>query len=220
MSAVSLREKLFAQYQDFERTDGSSVISPEGFERLCNDLGFDMAKIEPLVLMWKLGCTELGTVSYTSWQESLAAMNASSTSQLRKATDGAVQKMATDAQMYKTFYRRMFDYLKPGKQKTISADFAKGVLPVIKRADNKVFDKFVLFLDAHSEKVKTINRDQWQSLLELSQVMDSSLSQYSKDDAWPALFDEFADWVQKQPAETEAEAEADSQGGGSDMVVQ
>ncbi|KAJ1838472.1 hypothetical protein LPJ73_007068 [Coemansia sp. RSA 2703] len=122
MSAGNLREKLFAQYQDFERTDGSSVISPEGFERLSNDLGFDMAKIEPLVLMWKVGCTELGTVSYASWQDSLAAMNVSSTSQLRKATDEAVKQMATDAQMYKTFYRRMFDYLKPGKQKTISAE--------------------------------------------------------------------------------------------------
>ncbi|KAI7824162.1 hypothetical protein BX661DRAFT_145088 [Kickxella alabastrina] len=147
----SYLEQWFAQYQDFERTDGASVIMPDGFERLCTDLGYDMANIEPLVLMWKLECSELGMVTYDKWESSLKAMN-----------------------------------------------FAKDILPVIKTQDNRLFDKFVNFLDSDSEKYKTINRDQWQSLLALSKSMDSNLTGYSKEDAWPALFDEFADWVQKQ----------------------
>ncbi|KAJ2234458.1 DCN1-like protein 5 [Coemansia sp. RSA 485] len=195
---VDMSEELFAQYQDFERTDGKNMIGPEGFERLSTDLGYDMSRIEPLVLMWKLGCTEMGTVPYENWTQSLSSMGASNLDQLKKAVDSAVSKLESDQKVYKQFYRQMFDYLKTGKQKVISVDYAKDILPVIKGAKDTLFDRFVAFLDANSEKIKTINRDQWQSLLELSRSMDDSLSGYSKEDAWPAMFDDFAEWVQNQ----------------------
>ncbi|KAJ2724403.1 DCN1-like protein 5 [Coemansia sp. Benny D115] len=198
MSKQQFIEEYFAQFQDFERTDGSSTIMPDGFEKLCTELGYDMSDIEPLVLMWKLGGSELGVVSFDEWQSGVSSLGASSAAELRKAVDGVVAQLAVDVSLYRAFYRRMFNYLKAEKQKTISAEAARDILPVIKAKDNEVFDKFVAFLEASSDKVKAINRDQWQSLLELSRTMDGSLAGYSKDDAWPALFDDFAEWVQSQ----------------------
>ncbi|KAJ1813161.1 hypothetical protein LPJ75_003311 [Coemansia sp. RSA 2598] len=190
-----MTEQLFSQYQDFERTDGKSLIGPEGFERLSTDLGYDMSQVEPLVLMWKLGCTEMGTVPYENWSQSLTSMRVGSLDQLRKEIDSEIDRLKSDKKEYQQFYRKMFDYLKTGKQKVISVD---DILPVIKGADNALFDKFVAFLDANSERIKTINRDQWQSLLELSRTMGDSLADYSKEDAWPALFDDFAEWEHSQ----------------------
>ncbi|KAJ2838608.1 DCN1-like protein 1, partial [Coemansia erecta] len=117
-----MSEQLFSQYQDFERTDGKSLIGPEGFERLSTDLGYDMSQVEPLVLMWKLGCTEMGTVPYENWDKSLTTMGVSNLDQLRKAVDSGVSQLASNQKVYKQFYRQMFDYLKTGKQKVISVD--------------------------------------------------------------------------------------------------
>ncbi|KAJ2816971.1 DCN1-like protein 5, partial [Coemansia erecta] len=68
------------------------------------------------------------------------------------------------------------------------------VLPVI-TGNNWVFVQFVKYLEAKSDSIKAISRDQWQSLLELSKSLNTDLANYSQDDAWPAMFDKFVVWM-------------------------
>ncbi|KAJ2127914.1 DCN1-like protein 5, partial [Coemansia sp. RSA 788] len=77
---------------------------------------------------------------------------------------------------------------------------AVAVLPVV-TGNSWVFEKFVKYLQANSDSIKVISRDQWQSLLELSKALSPDLSNYSNEDAWPAMFDGFVDWAKNTKPE-------------------
>ncbi|KAJ2849212.1 DCN1-like protein 5 [Coemansia brasiliensis] len=192
MVAGNELQKWFNENQ--EHKDGRAVIMPEGFERLCEALEFDMDGIEPMVLLWQLNGVELGTVELEGWEKGLDEMGVRDLSGLKMAIENTVEAFKTNSELFKTFYRKMFDYLRQDKQKSITAEYAVAVLPVI-TSNMWVFEKFVEFLKANDDKIKTISRDQWQSLLALSRNLEPDMSNYSKDDAWPTMFDDFVDWA-------------------------
>ncbi|KAJ2083631.1 DCN1-like protein 5 [Coemansia sp. RSA 988] len=193
----------FLQYQDMDRDDGKNIIAPEGFEKLCDKLGYSMEDINPMVLLWKLNGLELGTIEYTGWESGLREMKVKNEDELRQAIDDTLKRFDKDPVHFKAFYRRLFDYLRVGKQKFISSEYATAMLSLV--ADKGwAFPKFVEFLEANKDNVEIINRDQWQSLLELSKVIKPDLSNYSKEDAWPGLFDRFVDWIESSNKNTEA----------------
>ncbi|KAJ2745155.1 DCN1-like protein 5 [Coemansia sp. BCRC 34301] len=199
MTTLNSREVWFAEYQDFDRDDGKQLIGPEGFQRLCLALKYDMEGIEPLVLSWKLEAVELGTVEWESWDRTVRAMGVADNAALRRAIDAVVKKFNTDHILYRDFYRKVFDYLKPQKQRLVIVDNAKAVLPVI-TSSHWLFMRFVEFLEAQGAAIASLTRDQWNLLLDLSKSVDAEFSSYSKDEAWPSLFDEFYDWVVAHPA--------------------
>ncbi|KAJ2709751.1 DCN1-like protein 5 [Coemansia spiralis] len=210
MPAANDPQAWFVKYQDLDRSDGKDLIAPDGFERLCEELGYDMEAIEPMVLLWKLNAAELGTVELGGWVSGLREMDVADVDGLRNAVAAVVASFDSDPAQFKAFYRKVYDYLLVGKQRMVSAEYVAAVLPVVARK-TWVMEKFVAFLDARSDRVKAINRDQWQSLLELSRALKADLSNYNKDDAWPALLDDFVDWLgqgTRTPAPASAPAAA------------
>ncbi|KAJ2809253.1 DCN1-like protein 5 [Coemansia guatemalensis] len=192
----------FLEYQDMNRDDGKNIIVPEGFEKLCEKLDYSMEDINPMVLLWRLNGLELGTIEYTGWESGLREMKAKNEDELRQAIDDTLKRFDKDPAYFKAFYRRLFDYLRVGKQKFISSEYATAILSLV-MDKGWAFSKFVEFLEA-SKDVETVNRDQWQSLLELSKVIKPDLSNYSKEDAWPGLFDRFVDWMEASNSKTAA----------------
>ncbi|KAJ2311416.1 DCN1-like protein 5 [Coemansia sp. RSA 2611] len=186
----------FIEYQDLDRSDGQAVIMPEGFERLCGALEFDMDGIEPMALLWRLNAAELGKVEFAGWESGMRAMNVHDTAELKQAIRSTIDDFGRNAALFKSFYRKMFDYLRADKQKSVAAEDAVAVLPIV-TGNGWVFEKFVKFLEANGDRIKTVSRDQWQSLLELSKTLKPDLSNYSSDDAWPAMFDELVEWLKK-----------------------
>ncbi|KAJ1758408.1 DCN1-like protein 5 [Coemansia sp. RSA 1752] len=166
----------FIEYQDLDRTDGRVVIMPEGFEKLCDALEFNLEEIEPMVLLWKLNGVELATIEFEGWESGMRAMNVKDIKGLKAAILSTVQEFENDPVLFKTFYRKVFDYLRPEQQRSVSAE-------------------------ANSDSIKVISRDQWQSLLELSKALSPDLSNYSNEDAWPAMFDGFVDWAKNTKPE-------------------
>ncbi|KAJ2703410.1 DCN1-like protein 5 [Coemansia sp. IMI 209128] len=198
MATQSSREAWFSQYQDFDRDDGKQLIGPDGFFRLCEALKYSMDGLEPLVLLWKLGAKELGTVELESWDREVRAMGATDNATLKRAVDVAVSKFTTDFASYKDFYRQVFLYLRSQNQR-IQVETAKTALPLITN-QHWLFMRFVKFLEAQGPKMATMTRDQWNLLLDLSRSVDAEFSGYSKEEAWPSLFDDFYDWVREHPA--------------------
>ncbi|KAJ2753192.1 DCN1-like protein 5 [Coemansia nantahalensis] len=194
MAAANDPQAWFVKYQDMDRSDGKDVITPGGFERLCEELGYDMEAVEPMVLLWKLNAVELGTVELGGWVSGLQEMGVTDVDGLRDAVGATVASFDSKPALFKAFYRRVYDYLLVGKQRMVSAEYVVAVLPVVARK-TWVMEKFVAFLEARGDRVKAINRDQWQSLLELSRSLQPDLANYSKDDAWPSLLDDFVDWL-------------------------
>ncbi|KAJ2477599.1 DCN1-like protein 4, partial [Coemansia sp. RSA 2052] len=122
MTTLNSREAWFAEFQDFDRDDGKQLIGPEGFQRLCEALKYDIEGIEPLVLSWKLDAVELGTVEWESWDRTVRLMGVADNAALRRVIDAAVQNFKTDQTSYRDFYRKVFDYLKPPKQRLIQVE--------------------------------------------------------------------------------------------------
>lgn len=62
---------LFATYADPE---DPSVIGPEGFERLCNDVDAPLDGALPLILSWLFKATEMAKISKAEWDEGTATL--------------------------------------------------------------------------------------------------------------------------------------------------
>ncbi|KAJ2825636.1 DCN1-like protein 5 [Coemansia sp. 'formosensis'] len=199
MESLAAREAWFREYQDFDRTDGKQLIGMEGFERLCTELKLSMEGIEPLVLLWKLGAIELGTVTLEGWDLGIKAMGVGDNATLKGAIDAAVKQFQKDPESYKKFYQSVFYYIKSTEKRVVRVEEAKSVLPVV---TNKhwLFMRFIEFLEAQGKAVTSMTRDQWNLLLDLSKSVDAEFSTYSKEEAWPSLFDDFYDWVRENLA--------------------
>jgi hypothetical protein len=61
---------LFATYVD----EDSSVIGPEGFERLCSDVDVSLDGALPLILAWLLKASEMAKVTKAEWDEGTTAL--------------------------------------------------------------------------------------------------------------------------------------------------
>ena len=69
--------------------------------------------------------------------------------------------------------------------------------------DNKKTTKQKFPLDLWCEFVSTqhkkaISKDAWKSLWDFMQSTAPDLSNYSEDEGWPVLMDEFVEWAQKK----------------------
>ncbi|KAJ2553217.1 DCN1-like protein 5 [Coemansia sp. RSA 1933] len=189
----------FNKFKDPEVvTDGNEMITPEGYQSLCESLGYSVEGIEALVLLWKLGSKDLGTVTYQNWESGLKKMKVSDEKGLRKAIDSTVADFSANPNTYKTFYRSVFDFLKSGNQRTVETEYIKEALPIVLKSE--LVPVFVEFLNENSDKFKSITRDQWQLLPELAEFLykKSGLDNYSTDDSWPKLYDDFVVWLRSR----------------------
>lgn len=57
-------------------------------------------------------------------------------------------------------------------------------------------NKFLRFINVKG--LKGIKRDEWESIYYFFKQNPDDLSNYSIDDSWPIIFDEFADWIQSK----------------------
>lgn len=60
---------------------------------------------------------------------------------------------------------------------------------------SKLMRKFIQYIKA--VELKGIKRDEWESIFFFFKQNPDDLSNYSLDDAWPVVFDDFAEWLQK-----------------------
>ena len=69
--APSRAAVLFNTYAD---ADDSSVIGAEGFERLCEDAELPLEGVEPLLLAWQLGTSEMARITRAEWDKGTAEL--------------------------------------------------------------------------------------------------------------------------------------------------
>ncbi|KAI9056943.1 DUF298-domain-containing protein [Trametes sanguinea] len=66
--------QLFKAYQD---ADTPGEIGPEGFEKLCNDLGISLEGAQPLVLAWQLHGSEMAKFKEDEWMKGTSELRVS-----------------------------------------------------------------------------------------------------------------------------------------------
>jgi len=65
---------LFSVYAD---EDDPNVIGPEGFERLCTDMGISLEGALPLILAWQLNSAEMAKITKDEWQKGMEELQIS-----------------------------------------------------------------------------------------------------------------------------------------------
>ncbi|OBZ75667.1 DCN1-like protein 4 [Grifola frondosa] len=65
---------VFKSYVD---PDDSTVIGPEGFERLCTDMGISLEGALPLILAWQMHAAEMAKISFKEWEKGTEGLRVS-----------------------------------------------------------------------------------------------------------------------------------------------
>ncbi|MES1915420.1 MAG: hypothetical protein MHM6MM_007367 [Cercozoa sp. M6MM] len=111
-----------------------------------------------------------------------------------------------DARVFKKFYKHVFDASRKAQEtnkRTLPWDHAFTLLRLL------VGDVHSQHVEAFGDFIETeyledhpnwrINADQWMSFLDFAQIVNAkTLDGYDDDGAWPVLFDEFVEYLQKK----------------------
>ncbi|KAJ2759026.1 DCN1-like protein 5 [Coemansia sp. BCRC 34490] len=112
----------FNQYKDPDTSGDKGKITPEGYQKLCESLGYSMDGIEALVLTWKLESKDMGTITYEGWENGLKKMCVSDAKELKQKIDYTVAVFSSDVASYRSFYRSVFNFLKLESQRTADVE--------------------------------------------------------------------------------------------------
>eukprot|EP00871_Galdieria_phlegrea_P002922 jgi/Galph1/3630/GphlegSOOS_G2260.1 len=195
-------EKLFQQYKDsqvghirvyiqFSKVLLDNTIGPSGLQRLFDDVGVDPSDIVTLIFAWKVGAKNACEFSENEFVQGLSNLQADSLEKLKRKL-GSLRKEIEDPTKFKQFYMFIFQYSKDPSQRSLPAETAMALWDVVLRGRFELLDVWLKFL---KDKPHNISQDTWNLLYEFARTIQSDLSNYDEDGAWPVLVDEFVRWV-------------------------
>lgn len=193
-------------YAKFADPDDPEVISMEGIEGLCKEVGItDVAEdVRALVLCYKLGaCTieqagkpKPGCIKKEEFMQAMSKMGKTSVSQIAQLLP-TLDPGFMEASEFKTFFSfvHKFSREENTQKKFLDRDFCVALLPIVldkNRAPH--LDLFVEFLGTLPEGTK-VSADQWSSFLHFNEAVTVDLNGYDPDNgAWPLILDEYVEW--------------------------
>ena len=198
-----------AVYKKFADPDDPEVISMEGIETLCKEVGItDVAEdVRSLVLCYKLGaCTvevagkpKPGCIKHEEFTKAMKSLNKSSVADLAKMLP-SLDPGFMEASEFKNFFSfvHKFSREENTQKKFLDRDFVVALLPIVldkSRAPH--LDKFLEFLNTLPESA-TISADQWTSFLHFNEAVTLDLEGYDAENgAWPLILDDYVEWRKK-----------------------
>eukprot|EP01112_Ceratiomyxa_fruticulosa_P021767 TRINITY_DN7785_c0_g1_i2.p1 TRINITY_DN7785_c0_g1~~TRINITY_DN7785_c0_g1_i2.p1 ORF type:complete len:273 (+),score=64.76 TRINITY_DN7785_c0_g1_i2:180-998(+) len=194
-SAASVRkiEELFDKYKD----PNDQLIGPEGVNLLCQDLGVDPEDVITLVIAWYMNAQSMGYFKRDEFVGGLQKMGVDSLPKIKSHLP-TLRKDLDDQSKFKEIYRFAFFFAKENDQKILDLATSDAMLQLIlKPYFPTIIDKFCKFLNIQTS-YKSLNLDQWLSLLEFCRTIKEDLSNYDENGAWPVILDEFVEWAKEQ----------------------
>lgn len=180
----------FYEYADQD----SQTMGPMGMEKFCEDIGVEPENIVMLALAWTLEAKNMGFFTLAEWLKGMTTLQCDSVQKLIDKLD-SLRSYFADPNSFRSIYRYSFDFAREQTERSIDLETARALLALLLGKHWVLFPSFNQFLD--KTKYRCINKDQWCNILEFSRQIDSSLSNYDEDGAWPVLLDEFVDWMRK-----------------------
>ncbi|XP_077983628.1 DCN1-like protein 4 [Glandiceps talaboti] len=176
----------FQEYSSDE--DG---IGPDGMEKFCEDIGVEPENIVMLVIAWKLEAKQMGFFTLDEWLKGMTQLQVDSVVKVRAKLE-FLRSLLNDPVLFKQIYRFAYDFARDKDQRSMDIETAKIMLSLLLGRQWVLFSSFHQFLE--QSKYKVINKDQWCNILEFSRTINSDLSNYDEDGAWPVMLDEFVEW--------------------------
>lgn len=184
-----------AWFNEYTSVGNHTVIEPDGMESFCEDLGVEPQNVVMLVLAWKLRARQMGFFTLSEWLGGMAELQCDSIRKLKAKLD-FLRSYLSEAASFRSIYQYAFDFAKQQDMRNLDVDLAQAMLQLLLGrtwAMCPYFNQFLL-----CTKYRTINRDQWNNILEFSRAIKDDLSNYDEDGAWPVLLDEFVLWVRNR----------------------
>lgn len=162
-------------------------FSPEGMEQFCQDLKLEPENVVMLCIAFKMRAKNMGFFTLQEWQQGLADAEVlcDSVEKLQKKI-GYFRQMLNDPAEFKKIFRFAFDFARDKDQRSMDIETAKAMLALLLGKTWPLFSEFDEFL--HLPKApRVINKDQWNNIYEFSTLIQTDLSNYCVDGAWPVV---------------------------------
>ncbi|CAN6684206.1 unnamed protein product [Malus baccata var. baccata] len=184
-------EELYNRYKD-PRAD---MILVDGISLLCNDLQVDPQDIVMLVVSWHMKAATMCEFSKQEFVDGLESLGIDSLDKFREKIP-FMRSELKDEQKFREIYNFAFGWAKEKGQKSLALDTAIGMWQLLFAEKQWPYvEHWCQFLQARHNKA--ISRDTWSQLLEFARAVDSSLSNYDAEGAWPYLIDEFVEYLKE-----------------------
>ncbi|TQD90911.1 hypothetical protein C1H46_023514 [Malus baccata] len=184
-------EELYNRYKD-PRAD---MILVDGISLLCNDLQVDPQDIVMLVVSWHMKAATMCEFSKQEFVDGLESLGIDSLDKFREKIP-FMRSELKDEQKFREMYNFAFGWAKEKGQKSLALDTAIGMWQLLFAEKQWPYvEHWCQFLQARHNKA--ISRDTWSQLLEFARAVDSSLSNYDAEGAWPYLIDEFVEYLKE-----------------------
>lgn len=183
----------------FERQSNyKDTMEPEDVLQLCADLKVEPENVVMLVLSWKLAAEKCGFFTKDQWMKGMKSIECDCIEKLRKVLP-SLDRYLTNYTTFKQIYRYAFDWSKESAERYLDLETTKGLLRILLGPSWRLTEAFCLFLErmAEMDRYRSINRDQWYSILEMAKTVGSDLDSYDINGAWPVLLDEFVLWFRE-----------------------
>lgn len=216
---------LFNKYVD---PDDPNSIGPEQFMQLCSDADIPMEGALPLFLSWQMEGTEMAKLTRECWVKGTSALKISSLPTLslalkdlealvllgQKPLKRTTAKDPYDRTAYwgrasdplaafQKFYTFCFNLAKPLQSKNLDMETSTAIWSVVLVPRYPIMSDVLEFINVKGG-YKATNKDLWNMMLEFCQSVQSNLSNYEDDGAWPTLVDDFVSWKKSKTANSEA----------------
>ncbi|KAH3765693.1 protein phosphatase 2A regulatory subunit PR55 [Pelomyxa schiedti] len=178
----------FEKYRD-PLTDS---MGPSAIQSFCEAAKIDPAKVEGLILSWKLEAGTMGLITRDQFVNGLMKLDVSTGPALKKALENMWREIQQDPEQHFALYRWAFPFCAEGEaKKHVDAETATQMLMLVLPQSPYVasFAQFV-----KDSNIKFISRDQWLCFWEFSRQI-KSMDDYNKNEAWPIMFDDFVDYT-------------------------
>ncbi|ORZ33216.1 Cullin binding-domain-containing protein [Catenaria anguillulae PL171] len=165
------------------------IISVEGTEQLCQDLGVDPSDVVMLAVAYSLGCPSMCNFPRNGWVQGWSKLGCDSLDKMRAAIP-KLRAELSDPGFFKSVYEFTYTFSREEGQKSLNVETAVALWELLLTGRWKYIDDWLAFITANCKR--SIPKDTWNVLLEFTQL--TSLDDFDPLASWPSLIDDFVEY--------------------------
>eukprot|EP00297_Palpitomonas_bilix_P026203 CAMPEP_0113915714 /NCGR_PEP_ID=MMETSP0780_2-20120614/31462_1 /TAXON_ID=652834 /ORGANISM="Palpitomonas bilix" /LENGTH=324 /DNA_ID=CAMNT_0000914467 /DNA_START=476 /DNA_END=1450 /DNA_ORIENTATION=+ /assembly_acc=CAM_ASM_000599 len=204
-------ERFFTSYVDSPKgVVQDSRIELNGFSKMLNDIDIQLESRSAWIVLYLFNAVSVGVITRGEFVSCAKKRRIADVDSLKDVVDAMLEEVKVNPASAKSFFDFCFGIVRESNyDRTVAFEEAIPVLATLME-DYELGSSFLRFLrvfELEAGKSKSyITQDQWSMLAPfMLKYKMSNLDEYSSDDAWPTLFDDFVDWTRSPGVYDEAE---------------
>lgn len=193
--------KIFDKYQ--KKPGDEDTIEVNGTLAYFQDVGIGEG-IEQFIVSELLQCQTFGEITREGFTKGWGELGCDTIDKQKKLIAARRASISSDTNLKKTVYSYAFKLgLQPTNQRSVPKDYAVEFWRVLlappiitwKTSRRDWLAEWLEFVEKSS--TKGVNKDVWEQTIKFAEetVKDDSLKWWDETSAWPALVDEFVEWI-------------------------